>query len=165
MFKLLSRTIYFRVAQKAIVDETQSNRLVNYLQMTDPIDAALQIFKLVAVDPHIAMVSLLISSHQKITSCRRNRHEKFSTFVLRFQCLAVNHFLPTNALSSSQIGEVLAITLFNNANLEEVILTNAKLQLISHAEAHKTEEQKGADCTESVPKEGLLNRKKLNDQL
>lgn len=41
----------------------------------------------------------------------------------------------SRASTSSQIGEVLAITLLNNANLEEGTLNNAKLQLISLAEA------------------------------
>ena len=45
----------------------------------------------------------------------------------------------SNASTSSQIGEVLEITLLNNANLEEGTLTNAKLQLISLAEARAVE--------------------------
>ena len=59
----------------------------------------------------------------------------------------------------------MAITLLNNANLEEGTLTNAKLQLISHDEARSSEKNKNVGCIESVPKEGLLELQKLNDQL
>ena len=133
--------------------------------MEDPVEAALQMVKLVAVDPPISMVTRLISSYQQVTSCWRDRSENLSTFVLRFRRLAAEHLLHANASSSSQIGEVLAITLLNNANLGEGTLTNAKLQLISHAEARISEKEKYGACVESVPKEGLLELQKLNDQL
>ena len=43
--------------------------------------------------------------------------------------------------SSSQVGEVLAITLLNNANLSEETLTSAKLQLISLAQARESQQK------------------------
>lgn len=63
IFKLLGRTLYDRAlldAQKAIVDKSQSRRPIDYLQMEDPVDVALQIVKLVAVNPPISTVTSLI---------------------------------------------------------------------------------------------------------
>ena len=105
--------------------------------MTDPVQAALQIVRLVAVDPPIALVTRLISSNQKVTSCRRDRNEKLSSFVSPFRGLVGKHLLHANSSFPSQIGEVLAITLLNIANLEEGMLKNARLQLISRAEARE----------------------------
>ena len=144
MFKLFGRKLYERGlpdARKAIVDEAQSEGWLDYMQMDDSVQAALSIVKLVAVDPPISMVTRLISSYQRVTSCRQDWSEKLSSFVLWFRGLAAKHLLHANTSSSSQIGEVLAITLLNNANLEDGTLTNAKLQLIAHAEARNKEKE------------------------
>ena len=69
----------------------------------------------------------------------------------------------SNASSSSQIGEVLAITLLNNATLEEGTLTNAKLQLISLAEARSKEENTSE--TVDVNKSSLSTIKELSENL
>ena len=45
----------------------------------------------------------------------------------------------SNASINSQVGDMLAITLPNNANLEEGTLTNAKLHIISLAETRALE--------------------------
>ena len=66
IFKLLGRTLYDRGlpdAQKAIADEAQSKGRVDNLQSEDPVEAALQIVKGVAVDPPISMVTRLMSSY------------------------------------------------------------------------------------------------------
>lgn len=107
MFRLLGRTLYDRdlpEAQKAIIDEEQDKGQIDYLQMDTPIEDALQIFKLVAVDPPITTVKSLISSYQKVTGCRREKNEKLSNFVSCFRGLPAKHLLHSHASSSSQIG-------------------------------------------------------------
>ena len=94
-----------------------------------------EIIELIAVDLPIAVVSRLIASFNKVTSCRRRRSEDLNTFVSRFRGLAADHLMHGGLSSSSQVGEVLAITLLNNASLSDETLTNAKLQLISLAQA------------------------------
>lgn len=111
------------------------------------------------VDPPIAMVSRLISSFDKVSSCRRKKNEDLSVFVSRFRGLAAEHLMHSNASTSSQVGEVLAITLLNNANLEEGTLTNAKLQLISLAEARAENEKDRA--TKEVSAKALDDLEKI----
>lgn len=114
------------------------------------IAAVRDIVELIAVDPPIAMVSRLISSFNKVSSCRREKNEYLSVFVSRFRGLAAETSCISNACTSSQVGEVLAITLLNDANLEEGTLTNAKLQLISLAEARSENEKEKATKEVSV---------------
>ena len=165
MFNLLVRTLYERGlpdARKAIVDEAQSKGQLDY---DDPVQAALSIVKLVAVDPPMSMVTRLISSYQKVTFCRRDRIEKLSSFVSRFRRLAAKHLLHVNTFSSSQIGEMLAITLPNNANLEYGTLTNAKLQLIAHNEARNREKESSVVDTKLVSKANLNNVLKIAEKM
>lgn len=133
--------------------------------MEDTIQAALQIVKLVPVDPPIAMVTRLISSYPKVTSCRTDPKEKLSIFVSRFRGLAAKHLLHSNASSTSQIGEVLAITLLKNANLEDETLTNAKLQPISHAQARSKEKEIDNASNGLVLKEILAELQTISEQL
>lgn len=93
-----------------------------------------QIVNLLAVDHPIAVVTRLITSFNKVESFRRGKEENLNRFVDRFRGLASDQLMHAGASSSSQIGEVLAITLLNNANLEEGILANANMQLTSLAE-------------------------------
>lgn len=61
--KLLGRALYdcrLPDSHKAIVDEAYSNGLVDPLQMEDPVEAALQIVNLVAVDRPTSMFTRLI---------------------------------------------------------------------------------------------------------
>jgi len=139
-------------AQQSIVDEAQVKGVINYKQ-DDQVAAVRDIVELVAVDPPIAMVSRLISSFNKVSSCRRKKNEDLSMFVSRFRGLSAEHLMHSHSSSSSQIGEVLAITLLNNANLEEGTLTNAKLQLISLAEARSRNEKNSESI--SISKESL----------
>lgn len=99
--------------------------------------------ELIAEDPPITMVSRLISSFNKVSSCRCKKNEELPAFVGRFRGLAAEHLMHANPSSSSQVGEVLAITLLNNANLEKATLTNAKLQLIA------LDEQRIKECDET----------------
>ena len=137
----LARHLYERGlprAQKSVVDEAQAQRKLDYRQ-DDQVKAVSEIVELLAVDPPIAVVTRLISSFKDVTSCKRKKNEELVSFVSRFQGLAAEHLMHAGPSNSSQIGEVLAITLLNNADLAEQALTNAKLQLISHAEARDGE--------------------------
>lgn len=93
MYRLLGRNLYgggLPEAQKAIVDEAQEKVEIDYLQMDNTVEAALQIIRLVAVDPPITIVTRLISSYHKVTGCHREENEKLSFFVPRFRGLAAN---------------------------------------------------------------------------
>ena len=139
----LARHFYDRSlpsAQKSIVDEAQAKGLINYKQ-DDQITVIREIIELIAVDPPIPVVSRLIASFNKVTNCRRRRSEDLNTFVSRSRGLAADHLMHGGLSSSSQVGQVLAITLLNNASLSEETLTNAKLQLISLAQARESQGQ------------------------
>ena len=148
IFATLANHLYDRglpSAQKSIVDEAKAKGLINYKQ-EDQVTAVREIIELIAVDPPIAVVSRLIQSFNAVTNCRRNRSEDLGSFVSRFRGLAADHWMHGGLSSSSQVGEVLAITLLNNANLSEETLTSAKLQLISLAEALSSAEKKAAEA-------------------
>ena len=66
---------------------------------------------------------------QPIAFCRSRKTETLNQFVSRFRGLAEKHMIHVVQSQNSQIGEVLAITLLNNADLPESTLTNDKLQL------------------------------------
>lgn len=51
--------------------------------------------------------------------------------------LASEHLIHTGGTSTSQVGEVLAFTLLNNANLEKATHQTAKMQLIQTAAEHQ----------------------------
>lgn len=101
------------------------------------------------------MLTRLISSYQKVTKCRRQKIEHLSTYVSRFRSLAAIYLLYSHASSTSQFGELLAITLLNNACLEECTLTNTKIHLISLAEGRALEDNKSLAETIMVLKEKL----------
>ena len=143
VFATLANQLYDRglpSAQKSIVDEAQANGSINYKQ-SNQIEAVKQIMELIAVDPPMAIVSRLITSFNQVTNCRRGRNEDLGAFVSRFRGLAADHLMHGGLSPASQVGEVLAITLLNNANLSEDTLSNAKIQLINHAEARQQKEE------------------------
>ena len=129
-----------------MVDEAQSKGLLNYKQ-DDQVKAVMEIVNLIAFDAPIASVTRLINSFNKVTSCRRLKKEDVRIFISRFQGLAAEHLMHAGETSSSQIGEVLAINLLNNADLEKSTLTNAMLQLIGFSQARRNS-SKGADMYE-----------------
>lgn len=103
------------------------------MQIDNPVEAALQLVKLVFVDPLIVMVTSLISSYENVAVRCRENNKKLSTFVPRVVYLLSSAH--SEVSPSSQIGEVLAIALLNKEMLEEGTLTTSKLQLIAHAES------------------------------
>ena len=134
-------------AQQNIVEEAQEKNLINYKQPNQVL-AVKEIVDLIAVDPPIAVVTRLIDSFNKVTACKKRKGEDLTSFASRFRGLAAEHLMHAGATSSSQIGEVLSITLLNNAALSEGTLTNAKLQLIALAESRKAKNT-GASVGES----------------
>ncbi len=50
-------------------------------------------------------------------------------------CLASEHLMQAGSSPTSKVGEVLAITMLNNANLGDTTLSNAKIQLINAAQS------------------------------
>lgn len=66
MYTLIGHPIYNRGlhdAQKEIVNEAHEKENIDFLQRRNPVEVALQIVKLVAVDPPMAMVTRLISPY------------------------------------------------------------------------------------------------------
>ena len=127
--------------QKSIVDEAQLKGLINYKQEVQ-FAAVRDIIELIAIDSPIATVFRLIDSLHRVNNCHHRRNEDLLAFVSRFRGLGADHLMHGGLSSSSQVGEVLAIKLLNNANLREETLTNAKLQLIALAK-ERDEAQKG----------------------
>ncbi len=78
--------------------------------------------------PLLVVITRLINSFNKVVKCKRNKNESLTQFVSRFHGLAFATLDPRRASSSSQVGEVLAITLLGNANLGETTHQSAKIQ-------------------------------------
>ena len=131
---------------QSMVDEAQSKGLLNYKQ-DDQVKAVMESVNLIAVYAPIASVIRLINSFNKVTSCRRLKNEDVRTFISRFQGLAAEHLMHAGETFASQIGEVPAITLLNNADLDESTLIKAKLQQIGFSQA-RINSSKGADMHE-----------------
>ena len=153
----MARQLYargLRPEHRAVVDEAQSKEQIDYRQ-EDQVQGVKEIVNLIAVDPPIAIVTRLISSFNKVTSCVRRNNEYLNIFVDRFRGVASQDLMHAGASTSSRIGEVLAITMLNNAKLEEGTLTNAKMQLVALAESRLIDEKnetKGASSSSSFLK-------------
>lgn len=96
-----------------------------------------EIIDLIATGPPIFVVIRSINSFNKVINCRRKPSEDLKMFLARYRGLEAEHLMRVGASSSSQVSEVLAITLLKNANLSDAILTIAKMKLIRFAEEHK----------------------------
>jgi hypothetical protein len=89
------------------------------------------------MDPPMAIVSRLINTFTKVTSCKRKEKEDLNQFTSLFWGLKADHLMHENASSSSQTAEMLAINLLNNSLLPDDTLTAAKLELIGIAESRQ----------------------------
>lgn len=65
-----------------------------------------------------------------------------STFFSSFRGAAAEHLPQSSSSPSPQIGQVMAITLLSNANLDVNVLINTKLQLINLAEERAKQHRK-----------------------
>ena len=104
--------------------------MIGLYNVDDPVQTVLKIFNIVAVDAPIAQITRLINTYQSVISCTRKKDERLSIFASRFRGLASKHLRYCGASTSSQTGQILAITLLNNTRLGEIVLTNAKVKLI-----------------------------------
>lgn len=124
-YKILGQTLYQRglpEEQQSIVDEAHSKGRIHFHRKDDPVQAVFEIVKVVVIDPPIAVFTRLISSFNKIESIKRRSNEDLSSFASRFRDAAAEHLQHTYATSSFQVGQVFAITLLNNANMDENML-------------------------------------------
>ena len=147
-YALLARIFHSEAlpeAQKSLVDDEVEKGRIDLYKDDDPVKTVLAMVNIVAVDSPIAKVTRLISTYQKVVSCQRRKDESFATFASRFRGLASKHLRYCDASPSSQVGQVLAITLLNNARLDEIVLTNAKMQLISLAQDRAKNDSKDDD--------------------
>lgn len=122
----------FPQAHQSIVERKIANGLVN-LKQDDQLQTVMEIVNFIAYDPLITVVSRLILSLNKVMNCHRKNNERLPLFVSRFHGLASEHLMIADESPSSTVGEVLAITLLNNANLPQSTLINAKSELIKMA--------------------------------
>ena len=156
-YKLLGRILYSQAlpeAQRARVDEEIANGNISLSDNDDvgnPIKVVLSIVNLVAIDPPTARVTRLFSSYQDVMNCGIRRDENLSNFVSHFRGLADKQLMHAHASPSSQTGQVLAITLLNNVNLDEGTLINAKSDLIKYAKNRKDQESQRRKKESLVP--------------
>ena len=105
IFVTLGRVLYDRglpSAQQSIADEAQAKKIIEYKQ-EDQIAAVADIVELIAGDPPSAVVTRLINSYNRVTTCRRKKNEDLSIFVSRFCGLAAEHLMHSNVTSGSKI--------------------------------------------------------------
>lgn len=143
LFATLGRRLFESLpfAQKSIIEEAQVNGKIDYKQ-SDSIKAVKQIVDLIAIDPPITVVTRLIDTFNAVINCKRGANETITNYVSRFHGLASKHLIRAGTTSSEQIGEVLAITVLNNANLSSTNLNQAKMNLIALAQG-KEDDNKG----------------------
>lgn len=126
-FPARRRPFWMKQKAKDIIDYNQHNQGLAVCATVEQI----------AVDPPIPVVSGLISSFDKVTSCRHRRSEDLTAFFSRFRDLAADHRMHGGLSAPFQVDEVLAIKLFNNASLSKETLTNEKNQLIALSQVHE----------------------------
>lgn len=122
-----------RTAHLTRVEEVQAYQKIDYYQ-DKQVNAVLEILKLVAHEPAVAIFTHIITSFNQVMTCCRQGNEKVTLFVSRFWRLAAEHLMLVYDSPSSQVGEVVAITLLSNSILPEAALTNANLELITRSE-------------------------------
>jgi hypothetical protein len=103
-------------SHRSIVDEAQARGIIDFRQ-SNQLTAVEEIVKILATDPPMAIVSRLITTFTKVTTCKRKPKEDLTQFTSRFWGLAADHLIHANASTSSQTAEMLAIILLNNALL------------------------------------------------
>jgi hypothetical protein len=132
----LGRQLYraLPTSQRRIVDEAQERGAINFSQEIQ-LKAVEEIFKLLATDPPMDIVSRLINTFSKVISCKHKPKEDIEEFTSRFWGLAADHLKHTIACTSSQTAEMLAIILLNNFLRPNDTLTAAKLEVIRIAES------------------------------
>lgn len=105
----------------------------------DPVTIDLAIVQLLAIDPLTANVTQMLNSFQDVITCCRGSNETLLQFAICFNARASKHLLRAHTSPSSQVGKLFAITLLNNAQLDESTLTNAKSDLINRAKHRKAQ--------------------------
>lgn len=121
-FKLLGRILYSQghaSFQRSLVNKEILKENLSFSCISDPVRTVFAIFCLVVVNPPTAHVTRLLSSFQDVMQRRRSSSESLMSFATRFRSKASRHLSDAHTSPSSQFGEVLAITLLNNANLDE----------------------------------------------
>ncbi len=108
----------------------------------------------IAVDPPIVVITRLIESVNRVSNCGRQKNESLSSFVSRFSSLASDHLIHAGASPNSNVGEVLAITLLEHANLHDTTHQSAKMQLINatkmgNPDANSAEDKRHCELDDS----------------
>lgn len=138
MFMVLSQTVNKRglpSEQQSMVDESQAKGAIEFHQNEDAVQAVLGILNVVAANPLTAVIKRLIASFSKFLYLTRSKNEDLSMFFYCSRKAAAEGSQQTSLSPSSQIGQVMPFTLLNNANLDEHVLSSAKLQLMAHCNA------------------------------
>ncbi len=85
----------------------------------------------------MVVVTRLIDSLNRVSSCTRKPSESLSSFVNRFTGLASEHLVQAGSPPTSKVCELLAITMLNNANVGDTTLSSARIQLINAAQSRQ----------------------------
>jgi hypothetical protein len=110
--------------QQQVLDNAQAQGQVDYKQ-DDQVAAVEQIICLLGNEPPMSLVSRLIKTLNDAIECKRGTTERLSTFVFPFWGLASTYLMHAQASQDSQLGEMLAIMLFNNSTLDASTLASA----------------------------------------
>lgn len=90
--------------------------------------------KIVVVDPPTSKVTLFATPFNKVSHFCHKNDEEISVFISRFLSAAAENLEHSNSSPSSNIGQVLAITLLKPPNLDESTIAQCNLSLISLAD-------------------------------
>ncbi len=127
----------------------------------DQVKAVQQIVYLAAVEPPMVVVTRLIDSFSSVSNCNRKSDESLSSIVTRLTCLASEHLVQAGSSPTSNVGKVLAITMLNNANLDEATLSIAKIEFINAGESR----QDGTTRNYDLDDMGCDNLKSIKDSI
>ena len=158
VFATLGRQLYDKGLpgpQQSHVDRAQKTKRINFKQ-DDQFKAVVETVDLIADEQPISIVTRRITSFNKVISCKRRKNEELQSFVSRFQGLAADHLRLAGTSSTSQMGEVFAITLLNNTELSDSGLSNAKLELVNMAKSRI--EKEGTESDSKSVSTSLLHR-------
>ncbi len=79
----------------------------------------------------MVVVNRLIDSFNRVSSCTQKPSESLSSLMTRFTVLASEHLVQAGSSPTCKVGEVIAITMLNKANLGDTTLSSAKIQRIT----------------------------------
>ena len=97
-----------------------------------------EIVRLIGYESPIEATSRLLAAYKAVHACIRYPNETLDKFTVRYRGVASNYMDLANVSCSSQDSQLLAMFLFENAQLTSDSLQGAKLQLVQQAQQRAT---------------------------